>query len=323
MPKFFLLSESAMLAAAMLGLSGVAAAQHPEDTEQGGFYNRKQEGWFFYQIEPDSEPEEAESAVTDSSGDGWGESVNDEERPFTAAWLKANIDRYKNIAIDNPTVENVKAYLYLQRLILEKSSAFARVFSQVVMGDPYLDAVSTRPIATWGSNLVDARSSAARENLLHRISENAGLIYVFRANDDFSTRFSPVFKNFTGRYGFETKVVSLDSSSDPAELFSGVFHDPRAEKVLKIKVTPAVFLAGMDGKIAPVVQGLVSQDDLAKRLINAAGIIGIVSEDELAKTRAVHEEISLGDLLENKPEHRFIKKSGNLSPSEILQMLQE
>ena len=70
-------------------------------------------------------------------------------------------------------------------------------------------------------------------------------------------------------------------------------------------------------------QGLVSQDDLAKRLINAAGIIGIVSEDELAKTRAVHEEISLGDLLENKPEHRFIKKSGNLSPSEILQMLQE
>ena len=75
------------------------------------------------------------------------------------------------------------------------------------------------------------------------------------------------------------------------------------------------------GKTAPLVQGLVSQDDLARRVLSAAVRLGVVGEDEYVQTGAVQNEISL--------EEKGIDSTGNAdsgrlpSPGQILKMLKQ
>jgi conjugal transfer pilus assembly protein TraF len=45
--------------------------------------------------------------------------------PLSAAWLRANLERFRDQAIDDPSPRNVALYLYLQRLVLDKAERFA------------------------------------------------------------------------------------------------------------------------------------------------------------------------------------------------------
>ena len=98
----------------------------------GPFYQRGQEGWFWYRVIP--EPAEAEEQIKPESG--VMEPTKDELKLFSAAWFREHMQSFMDKAIDEPTNENVRAYLYLQRVMMDKGSLFADVSQQVVMGDP-------------------------------------------------------------------------------------------------------------------------------------------------------------------------------------------
>ena len=50
-----------------------------------------------------------------------------ELKPFSAAWFREHMQSFMDKAIDEPTNENVRAYLYLQRVMMDKGSQFADV----------------------------------------------------------------------------------------------------------------------------------------------------------------------------------------------------
>ena len=100
----------------------------PAGTAAETFYDRGDEGWFFYKSPPEPEPKTADDES--QSQVAAADQINDDgpEKIFSVSWLKKNLEHYRNIAIDDPTEENIRAYLYLQRLVLVKSSRFARMF---------------------------------------------------------------------------------------------------------------------------------------------------------------------------------------------------
>jgi conjugal transfer pilus assembly protein TraF len=75
-----------------------------------------------------------------------------EPSPLTAAWFRQNLDRFRDRALDDPSPENVAAYYYLQRVMLDKAHRFTDVARQVVMADPNLDENRRRPIGTFAAN---------------------------------------------------------------------------------------------------------------------------------------------------------------------------
>jgi hypothetical protein len=56
--------------------------------------------------------------------------------PLSAAWLRANLERFRDQAIDDPSPRNVALYLYLQRLVLDKAERFAEATQRAVWADP-------------------------------------------------------------------------------------------------------------------------------------------------------------------------------------------
>jgi conjugal transfer pilus assembly protein TraF len=82
--------------------------------------------------------------------------------PLSTAWFRKNLEKYRDRAIDDPSAENVAAYYYLQRVMMDKAHRFTDVAREVVMSDPFLDenqrrpyvALHIRPISThsWCGN---------------------------------------------------------------------------------------------------------------------------------------------------------------------------
>lgn len=275
------------------------------NAEESRFYDRGEEGWFFYQVEKEKQEEEPQPKSRD---------------PFlSVAWIKRNLDHYKNLAIDDPSEQNIKAYLYLQRIILEKSSLFATRFQEVVMGDPFLDAISTRPLATWGSNLVDQESLRSREQILKELNNRIGFLYIFSSKDYAHAHFARLFKSWCEQFGYSYKIVSLDLNYDPSQTFQRVLLDPNAERVFNIKVTPAIFAVTLEGKFVPLVQGLISQDELSKRMILLAHRLNLITEDQFLSTRAIYQNI---ELKENFKQSLDLGEEDFIEPSLLLKLLE-
>ena len=126
----------------------------PSQSEAAGFYFREQEGWFWYEREPEQPPAPepppppeptapAESPLAETAPEG--------PKPLSAEWLREHIGAYRDAAIDEPTPENVALYLYLQRVALDNSSRFAAATQRAVQRDPFLDEITQRPTATFAA----------------------------------------------------------------------------------------------------------------------------------------------------------------------------
>jgi len=256
---------------------------------QNRFYHGGDEGWFWYEPEPVPIPEKApqpETEATQALPAPSPAASPPAPAPLSAEWMRENLDRYRDLAIDDPTPQNVSIYLYLQRAAMDKSSRFAEVAQRVVQSDPLLDEITQRPTATFGANLANRQASATRDRLLQRIAGMAAIWFFFRSDCPYCDAQAPVLAMLQERYGFVVLAISLDGRALPNGLFPDFKVDRGQSRGLGIVSTPALFLARPPSPL-PIAQGLLSLTQLQERILVAALQAGWVSEGELPNNRAL------------------------------------
>ena len=292
-----------ILLPALLLLSTVATGS--DRLWSSGFYARGAEGWFWYAEElpepdelepeepnqvlepppevvaqpaPDPEPPEepSETPVTTSSTG---------PTPLSAAWLRANLERYRDSAIDDPSPRNVALYLYLQRLTVDKAERFAEATQRVVWSDPLLDETTRRPLASFAANLVNREAAANRDAALTATAKVAGLWFLFRSDCPYCEAQAPLLKVLSARYGFDVQAVSLDGRPLPGGFFPNFRTDRGQARRLGVVSTPALFLARPPNGVVPLSQGVLSLAELQERIVNAATEAGWIAPDWRERTR--------------------------------------
>jgi conjugal transfer pilus assembly protein TraF len=273
---------------ALLQPSG-AAAQLP-------FYARGAEGWFWYEEEPpateapDQAPEPPPAvtapppAAAEPDSPAFAAPVG--PTPLSAAWLRANLERYRDLAIDDPSPRNVALYLYLQRLAMDKAERFAEASRRVVWSDPLLDETTRRPLATFAANLVNREAAANREAALTETAKVAGLWFLFRSNCPYCEAQAPLLEVLTARYGFDVQAVSLDGKPLPGGFYPDFRPDRGQAKALGVVSTPALFLARPPDGLVPLSQGALSLAELEQRIVHAAAEAGWIAPHWRERTRA-------------------------------------
>jgi conjugal transfer pilus assembly protein TraF len=273
---------------ALLQPSG-AAAQLP-------FYARGAEGWFWYAEEPPAAeaPEQAPEPPRDVTAPPPAAAEPESPHsaapagptPLSAAWLRANLERYRDVAIDDPSPRNVALYLYLQRLALDKAERFAEATQRVVWSDPLLDETTRRPLATFAANLVNREAAANREAALTETAKVAGLWFLFRSDCPYCEAQAPLLEVLTARYGFDVQAVSLDGKPLPGGFFPDFRTDRGQARTLGVVSTPALFLARPPNGIVPLAQGVLSLAELQRRIVHAATEAGWIAPEWRERTRA-------------------------------------
>lgn len=213
-----------------------------------------------------------------------------EEVKFTSAWIRDNLPKYLDQALDNPTPENVRAYFALQRVALDKSQTFSDVASVANLGNPLIDEVSRRPTATYGAKVLTQSSFFERKKLMKKLGQKVGLYYFYRSDCRFCAKQSPVLQSLESELGVTIIAISTDGGDVP----NGKFKQPpklnngQAE-ALGVTGTPAMYLVRPDSKkILPIAQGVLALDELVTRVIDVAHANQWVTEAEYEATRPIN-----------------------------------
>lgn len=268
----------AALAAALIFSCGTvfaAASVNDAPDTSSSFYENAEEGWFWYK---DTESEEEREKKAEQSAPPAGPEA------FSAAWLRENLPRYRDLAIDSPTAENVRAYLYVQRIVLDKAENFAKAVQSVVVGDALIDEAARRGLSNYAANRLDRKAEAETRNLMKSIAEKAGIFFFFASDCAYCKAQVPILENFVASHGFALVSVSIDGNAPegfplPWKTDNGIASE------MGIAQVPALVFVTEDRKIAQISQGLLSVSELQNRVIQVARRIGIISAEEFNRTR--------------------------------------
>ena len=274
-------------------------------TAENRWFDRHSEGWFWYEpIQEQAPDKEALDKDTPEQPNG-----NTTMKPLSVPWIRQNIGHYLDKAIDEPSKENVSAYLYLDRLVKEKSERFARVGKQVIESDPMLDENVRRPISPAAAKIKDDMAYRAREAILRKIAKIAGLIFYYQGSCKLCHVQTRTVLLLSAEYGFKLIPISTDGLLIPGLPDNRIDRSPPPR--LDIRAYPALFLMRPPDNIILLRQGGSSFTELTGRLVTVAYKQGWITEKEYLKTRITTETWNADSF----PEKQRLILKGAINPT--------
>ena len=309
--RFFALQEGEIIflrrafvtVACLAGMSASLAALAADLPSGTRFISRGAQGWFWYErmpappappAPPEPVPPVAAFSPPPAEASPEPSPAPSPPPPLSAAWFRAELEHYRDAAVDNPTPANVRAYLYLQKVMLDKAGGFARVSGEVAASDPYLDATTERPLAPFASNAASAEATSRRAAVLGDLSATTGILFIVEGTCGVCLRQADVLQSVQRQYGFSLLTVSLDGVG-PAGLQLPVRRDSGQTARLGVVGTPALYLMRPPDVILPLAQGALDQDTLLERIVAQAHRAGWVDDATYAATRPVRQPFTVPD----------------------------
>lgn len=297
----------ALLVLAMLVFTGVSTLARAEG---GSWLQRHAEGWFWYQdppepaalplpLPPEPPPVVAMPVPEPPAPPPAAPAPPPGPAPFSTAWLRQMLPRMLDRAMDEPTPQNVQAYMLLQRASLDRAQAFTQATQAVVVGNPLLDENFQRPLATYAANDMTRVAGEEMRKVLDELATRTGILFVFRSDCPFCDRQAPVLDALAKAHGFKVYPLSLDGQAMPNGLFADFrTADPELMRQLKVMATPALFLMRPPDGYLTLAQGALSIAELRERILLQAKEGGLLDAGTFAATKPARQPIDVATLLQ-------------------------
>ena len=281
------------LAALSAALALVVSGAHAQEPVRNGYYEQKEEGWFWRELPPapvESPPREPlpapDELVPEASQVPPMPAEASGPRPFSPAWMREKLPEYRDRALEDPSPENVRAYFYLQRYAMDVAQRFALVAQKVVLADPALDENTRRPISTYGGHVFD---EVARENLVRiasKIASMAGVWYFYRSDCPYCKAQNPVLERLQRRIGLAVLPIALDGRAMTEGAYARFVANRGHAEQLGVTQTPTLYLVRKPNEFVLLSEGLVTDDGLLERIVYAGHDAGWITDEEFNSTRA-------------------------------------
>jgi conjugal transfer pilus assembly protein TraF len=242
------------------------AVDRSESTVDSSYWRDRERGWFWYD---DPHPERNDGAtpqpeaipiVSPPAAPG----KPSELKEFEA--LQKRVEDLRNIAIINPSEQNIRNYLNIQNFVIEKASTFADVAQRVIWATPQLDpTVTGRPVNAKALEVFDRERAGARTHIVAQLAQTHALFFFFRSDCPYCHQFAPLLRDFEAKFGMKVVPISVDGGGLPE------FPSPRLDngigRTLDVRQVPALFLVEpRGGKITPIGYGVLSESELLERV---------------------------------------------------------
>lgn len=255
-------------------------------------------GWHWYSEE---EPEEVqpEEEVAQSPP---AEKPPEKEKPappktvkLDNAWLRENMPKLLDDAMNNPNDENkVAAYWLVHRLAVDQASKFQDSTRRLYMTNPELSASENarRPTSQIALKIRNAEAAQSKRAVLQSIFDRAGIWFFYRADCRYCQQEAPVLKAIEREFMVNMLPVSLDGLPLPGGEFPDYVTDRDFSRasMLGVKNTPSIYLVTNDGsQIHMLSEGVISGEELVDTILYVAKKAGVINEQELQQTRDVQQ----------------------------------
>ncbi len=222
-----------------------------------GFLNKRAEGWHWYE---DRAKKEGRNNEVGSSGNA-SQNINN---------FRVELEKRLHQAIDNPTEYHITSYLELQQQLMNKSQAFADAWQRVVYTNPKLDHSTEFPVNQSARHIYLDQQKQQRRERIKKLSQEYGLLFLFKGDCPYCHGFAPVVKRFAKTYGWEVLPVSIDGGAVPE--FPSPQRDNGTTARLGVDVLPALIAIHPDsGKAIPLAYGMISEAEIVERVMVLTG----------------------------------------------------
>lgn len=272
-----------MLFFILIGLSALSHAEHP-------FFEDEQRGWFWGEVfpldedvEPELEPEPSASIPAEPAEPAG-------PPPLSTAWLREEMPKALDSAIDNPTAENIEYYLYLQKVSMNKSEEYAKAVQLATIQDPVLNENYRRPSAGFASRESDSLAAEQAKIILSDLSKDTQIWFFFASNCPYCHKMLPVLDVLKHKYNLKTFAVSMDKKNIPDAPWGKTFKVDQGQAAqLGVKTTPSVFLvrAKPEPQFLKISSGIISATEFERRALLLAHQANWISDEQLERAKPV------------------------------------
>ena len=195
----------------------------------------------------------------------------------TVEELKLEAKRRLDVAVMEPTKENITAYLAVNTLMLEKSTVFAQKWKETLWANPGFDHTVVHPKANFAQVALKDKTKQEKEVTLTQLAQSSGLVILVQNGCSFCGLMAPVIHRLQEETGFNVLAVTIKGGI-PQEWPDAKPDNGIVKRLMTLSgsvptVTPAIFLVDRKGELAQLIaSGALSLEDLKDRLVQASGL---------------------------------------------------
>lgn len=270
----------------LLLLAAVAGAGRAESP----FYQDKERGWHWYEDPPAKKEQPPEKVEPLRPAPPPSAKTPEPKGPamFSAAWLRENMDKLRDDAIDHPDdPAKVRAFLYSQRVLMDKAQRFASSASTMAQTDPLLDETNRIPMDAAAIAAVQQGISKDREEALKYMAGVGGILFFFDSTCPHCTTQFAALEWLKKDHGFTVKNISVDGKPIPG-MSVGWVRDEGQAKALGLTIMPTTIFAVPPDRYYIISQGYHSAQTLGEKIVMAALGDKLLPE-RLVKSQQVYE----------------------------------
>jgi conjugal transfer pilus assembly protein TraF len=239
-------------------------------------------GWNFYfpdRIKEIIEPQESAPPSPSSP------SPQKAPPPMSVEWFQQNYETIRNRAVNEPTPENLRAELYAQRVMMDKSEVFARRRQHVQKADPYLQEGDRLPLfGATSLAMVNHQQDLKKEATNELLSSSALLVFYDHACT-YCRRSVSMLNYLTTEFkDLDLRVMARNTPSPDSipNLFPSVpvYPDELLSMSEKLGVTtwPSYLIVTEDETVSVIARGMVPYQMLVDRMLVAGFETGVLGK---------------------------------------------
>lgn len=216
---------------------------------EGGWLDRKAEGWAWYEEPSTNHPEKPEQQPTISPTE-------------QLAMHRQELENLLAEAILNPSEENTMRYMEAQNKWITQSARFASTWNTILLHNPQLDPTATTfATSQYGRQVQKSEEQEKLYQQIRDLGSRYGLFFFYEGAKKSSQALAKVVEAFVKRHEWSVMGISVDGTLIADVHPSKVDNDIAAR--MGITVFPALIAVDPKGQQAfPVAFGLQSLDRL-------------------------------------------------------------
>jgi conjugal transfer pilus assembly protein TraF len=251
-------------------------ASTPESSSSNRWIGDRERGWHWYEIEPTPPP-----PVDPLIPEGQGSAPQPAPPAWSSAWLREELPKALERAVDAPTAENIAYHSLLQRVAMERAEKFATASVETNALNPVLDSTVDDPVSTFARANLEIVGSEQRAEILSRLADEIGIWYFYSSTCQFCMRLNNALRTFLDRHpSFSILPISMDRLPMRDGSFPNWVPDSGQAQALGVAQTPTLFVFRPPRKLLMLGVGVLSTPDLEKKLLQIARREQWISDEE-------------------------------------------
>lgn len=262
--------------------------------DRDGYYEERQRGWFWFEQQEEPEEEKTKEEVTATAN---SDKTDQEKVRIDVKWLRENLPKLREAAINNPSRENIARHQFAQRYMLDLSSRYANKSMEFMQFETALDESKRRPYAAFSLNAFKDSQKQNIKSALSKINSNSHIWFFYSSTCPYCAKQVPVLQELSIRFNIDILAISMDGRRLPGtEEFTNVIDHSGVARKFNVRATPTILLAQDGGEgFTTLGEGLIALPQLQDRILLAARMQNIITDDEYESTQEVREINVLSD----------------------------